>query len=117
VGPRFIIAPGVFIPSTGSAGFTLGIIGGYGFDLGPLILTPGLIGQGSWSSDWTVYSGLGGLRVTLPLGNFGPYVEAALGTATLTAKDHSATHRWPCCPRGRGLHPVLQPRRSPWDLA
>jgi hypothetical protein len=79
VGPRLIIAPGVFIPSSGSAGFTLGIIGGYGFDLGPVILTPGVIGQGSWSSDWTVYSGLGGLRVTLPLGNFGPYVEAAIG--------------------------------------
>ncbi len=79
VGPRLIIAPGIFIPSTGSAGFTLGIIGGYGFDLGPIILTPGVIGQGSWSSDWNVYSGLGGLRVTLPLGNFGPYVEAALG--------------------------------------
>jgi hypothetical protein len=79
VGPRLIIAPGVFIPSTGSAGFSLGIIGGYGFDLGPIILTPGVMGQGSWSSDWNVYSGLGGLRVTLPLGNFGPYVEAALG--------------------------------------
>ena len=79
VGPRLLIAPGVFIPSTGSAGFTLGVIGGYGFDLGPVILTPGIIGQGSWSSDWNVYSGLGGLRVTLPLGNFGPYVEGALG--------------------------------------
>jgi hypothetical protein len=87
VGPRFIIAPGVFIPSTGSAGFTLGIIGGYGFDLGPLILTPGVIGQGSWSSDWTVYSGLGGLRVTLPLGNFGPYVEAALGYGHVDRKE------------------------------
>jgi hypothetical protein len=79
VGPRLIIAPGIFIPSTGSAGFTLGIIGGYGFDLGPVILTPGVIGQGSWSSDWNVYTGMGGLRLTLPLGNFGPYVEAALG--------------------------------------
>jgi hypothetical protein len=79
VGPRLIFAPGIFIPSSGNAGFTLGIIGGYGFDLGPLILTPGVIGQGSWSSDWTVYTGMGGLRVTLPLGNFGPYVEAALG--------------------------------------
>jgi hypothetical protein len=79
VGPRLLIAPGVFIPSSGSAGFTLGVVGGYGFDLGPVILTPGVFGQGSWSSDWTVYSGLGGLRVTLPLGNFGPYVEGALG--------------------------------------
>src|ERR1700742_3238460 len=69
VGPRFIIAPGVFIPSTGSAGFSLGLIGGYGFDLGPVILTPGLIAQGNWSSDWSVYTGLAGLRVTLPLGN------------------------------------------------
>ncbi len=79
VGPRLIIAPGVFIPSSGSAGFTLGVVGGYGFDLGPIILTPGVMAQGSWSSDWTVYEGLGGARLTLPLGNFGPYVEAALG--------------------------------------
>lgn len=79
VGPRLIIAPGVFIPSSGNAGFTLGVVGGYGFDLGPVILTPGLMAQGSWSSDWTVYTGLGGARLTLPLGNFGPYVEAGLG--------------------------------------
>ena len=79
VGPRLIIAPGVFIPSSGSAGFTLGVAGGYGFDLGPVILTPGAIGQGSWSSDWSVYSGLGALRVTLPLGSFGPFVEGGVG--------------------------------------
>ncbi|HUM10892.1 MAG TPA: hypothetical protein VLT82_08100 [Myxococcaceae bacterium] len=79
VGPRLIIAPGVFIPSTGSAGFTLGLAGGYGFDLGPVILSPGLMAQGSWSSDWNVYTGLGGLRVTLPLGNFGPYLEGGIG--------------------------------------
>lgn len=79
VGPRFIIAPGVFIPSTGSAGFTLGVVGGYGFDLGPVILTPGVMAQGSWSSDWSVYTGLGGLRVTLPIGNFGPYLEGGIG--------------------------------------
>ncbi len=79
VGPRFIIAPGVFIPSTGSAGFSLGVVGGYGFDLGPVILTPGIIAQGNWSSDWSVYTGLAGLRVTLPLGNFGPYVEGGIG--------------------------------------
>jgi hypothetical protein len=79
VGPRFIIAPGVFIPSSGSAGFTLGVVGGYGFDLGPVILTPGVMAQGSWSSDWSVYTGLGGLRVTFPVGNFGPYVEGGVG--------------------------------------
>jgi hypothetical protein len=79
VGPRFIIAPGVFIPSSGSAGFTLGVAGGYGFDLGPVILTPGAIAQGSWSGDWNVYSGLGALRVTVPLGNFGPFVEGGVG--------------------------------------
>ena len=36
VGPKFLIAPGVFIPSTGNAGFSLGVEGGYGFDLGPV---------------------------------------------------------------------------------
>ena len=79
VGLRLSIAPGVFIPSTGSAGFSLGVTAGYGLDLGPVIVTPGAMLQGSWSSDWTVYSVLGGAKVTLPLGNFGPFVEAALG--------------------------------------
>jgi len=78
VGPKFLIAPGVFIPSSGNAGFSLGVEGGYGFDLGPIILTPLLSFQGNWS-DWKVYSGLGGARVTLPVGNFGPFVEAGLG--------------------------------------
>jgi Outer membrane protein beta-barrel domain len=79
VGPRFTVAPGVFIPSNGSAGFSLGLEGGYGFDLGPVIVTPGLSLQGNWSSDWTVYSGLAGGRVTFPFGSFGPFVEAGLG--------------------------------------
>ncbi len=35
VGPRLIIAPGVFIPSSGSTGFTLGVVGGYGIDPAP----------------------------------------------------------------------------------
>src|SRR5262245_6430092 len=79
VGPRLIIGPGGFIPSSGSAGFSLAVVGGYGFDLGPVILTPGVIGQGNWSGDWSVYTGLGALRVTLPVGNFGPYVEGGIG--------------------------------------
>jgi len=79
VGPRFTIAPGVFIPSSGSAGFALGVEGGYGFDLGPVILTPNLAFQGDWSSDWNVYTGLAGVRATFPLGNFGPFIEGALG--------------------------------------
>ena len=51
VGPRLIIAPGVFIPSTGSSGFTLGVVLGYGFDLGAVIVTPGVMFQGSWASN------------------------------------------------------------------
>jgi hypothetical protein len=79
VGPKFTIAPGVFIPSSGAAGFSLGVEGGYGFDLGPVIVTPGVSFQGNWSSDWTVYSGLGTVRVLFPIGNFGPFVEGGLG--------------------------------------
>lgn len=79
VGPRFTISPGVFLPANGSAGFLLGVEGGYGFDLGAVILTPVVSLQGNWSSDWTVYSGLGGARVTLPLGIFGPFLEGGLG--------------------------------------
>jgi len=85
VGPRFTVAPGVFIPSRGSAGFSLGLEGGYGFDLGPVIITPGLGLQGDWGSDWTVYSGLATGRLTVPLGSFGPYVEAGLGYGHVSA--------------------------------
>ncbi len=62
-------------PLHGSAGFSLGLEGGYGFDLGPVIVTPVIGLQGNWGGDFTVYTGLGGLRVTLPLGTFGPFVE------------------------------------------
>lgn len=79
VGPRFAIMPGVFIPSTGSAGFSLGLEGSYGFDLGPVIVSPGLSLQGNWGGDFTVYSGLVGARVTLPLGPFGPFIEGGIG--------------------------------------
>lgn len=79
VGPRLVIAPGVFIPSNGSSGFTLGVVLGYGLDLGPVIVTPAVMFQGSWASNLSIYSGLGGARVTVPIGSFGPFVEAALG--------------------------------------
>lgn len=79
VGPRFAIIPGVFIPSNGSAGFSLGLEGGYGFDFGPVILTPAVALQGNWGGDFTVYSVLGGARLTLPLGSFGPFVEFGIG--------------------------------------
>ena len=80
VGLRLIIAPGVFIPSTGSSGFTLGVVVGYGLDLGPVIVTPAVMFQGSWASNLSSL-----LRSSeahgspCPLGNFGPFVEAALG--------------------------------------
>ena len=79
VGPRFAIIPGVFIPSNGSAGFSLGLEGGYGIDLGPVIVTPGLAFQGNWGGEFTAYTGLGIARVTLPLGPFGPFIEGGVG--------------------------------------
>lgn len=84
VGPRFAIIPGVFIPSSGSAGFSLGVEGGYGLDLGPVIVTPGLSFQGNWGGDFTAYTGLAIARVTLPLGSFGPFVEGGIGYGHVT---------------------------------
>jgi len=91
VGPRFAIIPGVFIPSSGSAGFSLGLEGGYGFDLGPVIVTPGLAFQGNWGGDFTAYTGLAIARVTLPLGPFGPFVEGGVGYGHVTGPlDYSS---------------------------
>jgi hypothetical protein len=55
------------------------VVVGYGLDLGPVIVTPAVMFQGSWASNLSIYSGLGGARVTVPVGNFGPFVEGALG--------------------------------------
>jgi len=85
VGKRFAIIPGVFIPSSGSAGFSLGLEFSYGIDLGPVIVAPGLSLQGNWGGSVTAYSGLANVRVTLPLGSFGPFVEGGLGYGHVSA--------------------------------
>jgi hypothetical protein len=80
VGWRFSIAPGVFIPvDDGNIGFSIAGDVRYGFDLGPLVLAPGVRLAGYFPSDLTVLAGLGTLRATFPVGMFGPFVQGGVG--------------------------------------
>ena len=83
-GFHLTIAPSVYFPTGGGkTGFALGLEGRYGFDLGPVILAPGAIFT-SYFGDRNVYLGAGILRVTFPVGSFGPYLEGGVGVGTIT---------------------------------
>jgi len=83
-GFHFTIAPSVYFPTGGGkTGFALGIEGRYGFDLGSVILAPGAMFT-SYFGDRNVYLGAGILRLTFPVGFFGPYVEGGVGVGTIS---------------------------------
>jgi hypothetical protein len=73
------LVPSVYFPTgAGKTGFALGIEGRYGIDLGSVILAPGAMFT-SYFGDRNVYLGAALLRLTFPVGVFGPYVEGGLG--------------------------------------
>ena len=78
------LVPSVYFPTGGGkTGFALGIEGRYGIDLGSVILAPGAMFT-SYFGDRNVYLGGGTVRVTFPVGIFGPYAEVGLGVGTIT---------------------------------
>jgi hypothetical protein len=83
-GFHFTLVPSVYFPTgPGSAGFALGIEGRYGIDLGSVIVAPGAMFT-TYFGDRNVYLGGGTVRVTWPVGRFGPYVEAGLGVGGIS---------------------------------
>ncbi len=71
------ISPGIVF-SRGKAGFALGLNLGYGFDLGSVILVPGLRLAG-YFVDPSVYLGMPTFKVVLPIDRFAPFVQGGVG--------------------------------------
>lgn len=77
------IAPGVVF-TDGRAGFALGVRVGYGFDLGPLILVPGVRLSG-YFTDPNVYVGMPTLKLVFPIDRFAPFLEGGTGVGHVSA--------------------------------
>jgi hypothetical protein len=89
-GLHFSIAPGVFIPVNGGrVGFSIAGEVRYGFELGPLILAPGVRLAGYFPEDVNIFAGLGTLRLTFPLGAFAPFVVGGGGPGYVSAPSHT----------------------------
>lgn len=71
------IAPGVVFAG-GKAGFAMGLGFGYGFDLGSVILVPGVHLAG-YFTDPNVYLGMPAFKLVLPIDRFAPFVEGGVG--------------------------------------
>jgi hypothetical protein len=83
-GFHLTVVPSVYFPTGGGkTGFALGLEGRYGFDLGPVIVAPGAMFK-TYFGDRNVYLGAGILRLTFPVGSFGPYVEGGVGVGTIS---------------------------------
>jgi hypothetical protein len=87
-GLRFSIAPGVFIPLHGPAGFSISGDVRYGIEIGPVIVAPGIKLAGYFPSDLTILAGFATARVTWPLGPVGPYVLGGLGPGWVSSPSN-----------------------------
>lgn len=76
------LSPGVVLVN-GEAGFALGARFGYGFDLGSVILVPG-IRLSAYFTDPSVYIGMPDFKVAFPIDRFEPFVEGGVGVGHVT---------------------------------
>lgn len=76
------LSPGVVFVN-GEAGFALGARFGYGFDLGSVILVPG-IRLSAYFTDPSVYIGMPDFKVAFPIDRFEPFVEGGVGVGHVT---------------------------------
>jgi hypothetical protein len=80
VGPRFSLAPGVFLPTDGGhVGFSIAGDYRHGFELGHTILAPGARLAGFFPSDFVALTAMGTARLTVPVGPVGPYLMGGVG--------------------------------------
>lgn len=79
-GWRFSLSPGLLIPVRGGPiTFAFGADLRYGFELGPVVLAPGVRFGARLTAKPHVYMSYATLRLTVPLGIVGPYVIAGIG--------------------------------------
>jgi hypothetical protein len=79
-GLRFGLSPGIMInPSSGDVGFSIAGDLRYGFDLGALVMAPGIRLAAYFPPDQFIMIGLGTLRLTFPIGPVGPFVTGGVG--------------------------------------
>lgn len=83
-GFRLLVAPGIFIGNDSKAGFALRAYGGYGFEAGSFIITPGA-SIGAYFSDPNLYSLVPQIRLMLPVGGFAPFIGAGAGLGYLSS--------------------------------
>jgi hypothetical protein len=94
-GFRFSIAPGIFIPVNGErVGFSITGDFRYGFDLGPVVLAPGVRLAGYFPSDATILAALATTRLVIPAGPVGPYVLGGLGPGWVSEPDSEVGLAW-----------------------
>ncbi|MET0286364.1 MAG: hypothetical protein ABW352_17925 [Polyangiales bacterium] len=82
-GWRFSIAPGLLI-SDGDVGFSIAGDVRYGFEVGPLVLAPGMRVGAYFPADYYALTALATGRVTLPIGPVGPYLVGGVGPGYLS---------------------------------
>jgi hypothetical protein len=77
------ISPGVVF-ANGKAGFFLGLRLGYGFDVGSVILVPGIRVAG-YFTDPNVYVGMPTFKIVFPIDRFAPFIEGGAGPGHVAA--------------------------------
>jgi hypothetical protein len=79
-GLRISLVPGIFIPvHGGDVGFFFAADFRYGFQVGPMVIAPGLRPAGYFPPHQTILTGLATLRLTFPLGPVGPFITGGVG--------------------------------------
>lgn len=82
VGFQWGISPGLAIVN-GKAGFAIGGRIGYGFDLGPVILVPGVRFM-AYFVDATILVPTAVAKLVIPIGAFAPFIEGGGGIASVS---------------------------------
>jgi hypothetical protein len=82
------LSPGVVF-SKGQTSFYVGARVGYGFDMGAVLLVPGVHLAGTFS-DPSAYLGAPALKVVFPIDSFAPFVEAGAGVGHVDSKGSAS---------------------------
>lgn len=91
-GGQFNLAPGIFVPTRGGdIGFSLLASFGYGFEVGPTILVPGITLEGFFPSGYSVLATLGTAKLIFPIGAFAPFISGGAGPAWITEPSENGT--------------------------